>query len=382
MVNFMRLFRTMCRTARERGETRGARGSIAILLIVMLVVVMTGIVSTVALVGGVGSQVSAMTLHRDQAFYAAEAGIQRIWYEVEYGTWNKVGQYATSGVVGNCTFTVTATGGGYGSNIRVTSVGTYTANPTLQVTVNGTMQATNIAPAILLGAGINEHGNITIDGDTLVKGNINLGGSVTINNGVIQYGGTSNNLPYATYNANIPSPPYVWFSPSGAAPPTGNAINTNTLNAQSDSQRVTDTSPSSLDFTNHSVLYIYVPGGQTLVLKKTNIYGSGTLVVIGDVSVQAGLGAADAPVNIVTTGNVSTVGNLSIVGSIYADGNLTHQGQLQVTGIVNALGSMSPTNGNGAGGATITRAPPPAFDPRAYSGAGSIQIQHFTGPTL
>ena len=244
------------------------------------------------------------------------------------------------------------------------------------------MQATNIAPAILLGAGINENGNITIDGDTLVKGNIHLGGSVTINNGVVQYGGTQNNLAIATYNPNIPSPPYVWFSPSNAAPPDNNAINTNTLMNLPDAQRFTDTSPSSLDFTNHSVLYIFVPPGQTLLLKKTNIYGSGTLVVVGDVQVQAGLGTADAPVNIVTTGNVSTVGNLSIVGSIYADGNLTHQGQLQVTGIVNALGSMSPTNGNGAGGATITRAPPPAYDPRAYTGSNSIQIQHFTGPTL
>jgi len=379
---FMRFIRTMRRPARQRGGVFSPRGSIAILLIVMLVVVMSGIVSTVALVGGVGSQVSSMTLHRDQAFYAAEAGIQRIWYEVEYGTWNKNGQYATSGVVGDCTFTVTATGGGYGSNIRVTSVGTYTANPAIQMTIKGTMQATNIAPAILLGAGINENGNITIDGDTLVKGNINLGGSVTINNGVIQYGGTSNNLPYATYNPNIPSPPYVWYSPSGKAPPDNNAINTNTLMAQADAQRFSDTSPSSLDFTNHSVLYILVPSGQVLDLKKTNVYGSGTLVVIGDVVVEAGLGAADAPVNIVTTGNVSTQGNLSIVGSIYADGNVTHQGQLVVTGIVNGLGSMSPTTGNGAGGATITRAPPPPFDPRAYWGSNSIQIQHFTGPTL
>ncbi|MGN6367830.1 MAG: hypothetical protein ACTHN5_06175 [Phycisphaerae bacterium] len=381
----MRFFGTKSARGREGGRGRASRGSVAIFLVVLLAVVMTGIVSTVALIGGVGSQVSSMTLHRDQAFYAAEAGIQRVYYEVEYGSWNKNGTFNFNGVVGNCTFSVTATGGGYGSSIAVTSVGTYTANPTIQTTIKSTMQVTNLAPAILLGAGISENGKITIDGDTLVKGNINLGGSVTINNGVVQYGGTQNNLPMATYNPSIPTPPSVWFDPTGKLTPPSNIINVNQLIDPSGTyspQRFNDTSPSSLDFTNHSVLYIVVPGGQTLTLKKTNVYGSGTLVVIGDVSVQAGLGTADAPVNIVATGNVSTVGNLSIVGSIYADGNLQHQGQFQVTGIVNALGSMSPTNGTGAGGATINRAPPPQYDPRAYSGSGSIQIQHFTGPTL
>ena len=377
----MRFLGTLRWPSGKASGEHSSRGSVAIFLVVMLVVVMTGIVTTVAMIGGVGSQVSSMTLHRDQAFYAAEAGIQRAYYEVEYGTWNKAGTFTFNGTVGGCTYAMTATGGGYGSSITVTSIGTYTANPTIAMTIKGTMQATNIAPAILLGSGISEHGNITVDGDTLVKGNINLGGSVTINNGVIQYGGTQNNLAIATYNANIPSPPPVWYDPSGKAAPAG-YIDATALTQQSDAQKFTDTTPSSLDFTTHSVLYIIVPPGQTLTLKKTNVYGSGTLVVIGDVSVQAGLGTSQAPVNIVTTGNVSTVGNLSIVGSIYADGNVQHQGQFQVTGIVSALGSMSPTNGNGAGGATINRAPPPAFDPRSYTGSNSIQIQHFTGPTI
>jgi hypothetical protein len=141
--------------------------------------------------------------------------------------------------------------------------------------------------------------------------------------------------------------------------------------------------PSSLDFTNHTVQYIYVPNGQTLTLKKTNVYGSGTLVVIGNVSVQDGLGDATDSVNIVTTGTLATQGNFRIFGSLYSQGDMTHQGQFQVTGIISANGSMYATNGNnGAGGATIVRAPPPPFDPRGGSGSGSLLIQNFTGPTL
>jgi hypothetical protein len=360
-----------------------------VLLSVIMVVVMTAIVSTVALVSGIGSEVSSLTYHRDQAFYAAEAGIQRAFYEVEYGGWSNPPWVSGAPVypsytctVDNCSYTLTAKGGGFNSPVLVTSTGTYTPNSTIQSVITVTLQPKSTIPAIQLGNSVNESGNITVDGNTLVKGNIKLGGKVSIN-GLIQYGGTENNLPYATYNPNIPDPPQVWYDPTNSLTAPNNSISVNALMQVADASKFTDTTPSSLDFLKHSVLYIKVPTGQSLTLKNINVYGSGTLVVIGDVDIQNGVGDATDQVNIVATGNISTQGNFGIFGSIYAAGDLTHQGQFQVTGIISANGSFYATkSNNGAGGATITRAPPPAFDPRGGVGSGSTLIQNFTGPTL
>jgi hypothetical protein len=114
------------------------------------------------------------------------------------------------------------------------------------------------------------------------------------------------------------------------------------------------------------------------------VYGSGTLVVFGDVDIQiGGFGDSTSPVNIVATGTISTQANFRIYGSLYANGDITHQGQFDVTGTINGQGSMYPTKSNkGAGGATINRAPPPAFDPRGISGSGSFVVTNFMGPSF
>jgi len=366
---------------------RQRRGSMVIYLLVMMTVVLTGIVSTVSLVGGVGSQVSGLTLHRDQAFYAAEAGIERAYYEVEYGSWSTLANGSQvypgfSGTVGACTYTITASGSGFNTPVNVTSTGVYANDPNVKSVITVTLQPKTTIPAIQLGSSIAESGNITVDGNTLVKGNINLGGAVVVN-GTIQYGGTQNNLAIATYNGNIPTPPQIWYdSTNNLAAPAG-VINVNQLMQSDNADRFTDLTPDSLNFTNHPVLYVVVPPGQQLSLKNINVYGSGTLVVIGDVAVENGVGSATSSVNIVATGAINTQGNFRIFGSLYAGGDMTHQGQFQVTGVISAAGSMYPTVSNsGAGGATIVRAPPPTFDPRGAVGSGSILIQNFTGPTL
>jgi hypothetical protein len=358
-------------------------------MVVLLGAVTVGVASTLAITAGVGSEVSALTLHRDQAFYAAEAGIQRAHYEVEYGAWvnppvvNGRPVYVSyTSTIGPCTYTISASGAGFNAPAVITSVGTYTADPRIKSTITVTLQPATFIPALTVGSGISEAGNITVDGNVLVKGNINLKGSVTIN-GTLQYGGTQSNLSYAVYNPNIPAPPEIWYDPSGTKTAPADAINVNSLIGVSDASRFTDTTPKTLDFTNHRVLYIVVPANQSLTLKNVNVYGSGTLVVIGDVNIQNGVGDQTDAVNIVSTGTIATQGNFRIFGSMYAGKDMTHQGQFQVTGVLSAEGSMYPTqSNNGAGGATIVRALPPWFDPRPAQGSGSVLLQNFTGPTL
>jgi hypothetical protein len=372
----------------SRGRPSGRRGSAALFLLVLLAAMTVGVASTLSLSTGVQSEVSGLTLHRDQAFYAAEAGIQRAQYEVEYGSWvnppivNGQPVYTSySATVGGCTYTITANGSGFNTPAVITSVGTYSADTRIKSTIRVTLQPATLIPALTLGSGISEAGNITIDGNALVKGNISLQGSVSIS-GAIQYGGSQSNLSYAVYNPDIPAPPDVWYDPSNTKTAPAGVINVNGLINSSGASRFTDTTPNSLDFTNHPVLYITVPPGQTLTLKNINVYGSGTLVVVGDVDIQNGVGDQTDSVNIVATGTITTKGNFRIFGSMYAGGDMTHQGQFQVTGVLSAEGSMYPTSGAGAGGATIVRAPPPSFDPRPAAGSGSVLLQNFTGPTL
>src|SRR3974390_1774726 len=139
---------------KARRRTRGCRGSAVIFMVVVIGALTTGMVSTMALTGGVGSQVSSMTLHRDQAFYAAEAGIQRGYYEVEYGAWmnptNNQYPVYNNVAVGNCTYKVWVGPGaaGYNTTLTIYSLGTYSNDSTVQSLITVTFQPKTTIPAI------------------------------------------------------------------------------------------------------------------------------------------------------------------------------------------------------------------------------------------
>ena len=351
------------------------RGNIVVYLLVVLMVLVMGVVVSTASVSAVQAQISGLQYKRDQVGCAAETGIQRAFYEVEYGSWQSTTTYPQlTGTVGNCQYAVTAAGGGWNTPVVVTSVGTYTSDSTVDCTIRVTLSPKNLIPAINLGSGIQENGNLTIDGNALVKGNINLGGRVAID-GTLIYGGVNNGESNANFQwanpATIPSPPSVWYDASGTLTPPANVINVSPMVKSGSGARwcFRSSSPSTLDFrtTSNGVLYYF----GDVSLKNVTVYGSGTLVVFGNLTVQnGGFGDSLDPVNLVTTGTLSTQAGFRIYGSIYANGDITHQGQFDVTGTVNAQGSMYPTNGKGAGGATINRAPTPAFDPRTTVGSG------------
>lgn len=363
------------------------RGSVVAYMLVILLVLVVGVVMTTATGSAVQAQISSLQTKRDQVYYAAEAGVQRALYEVEYGTWEFTTTYpALTGTVGNCTYTVTAAGGGWNTTAVVTSVGTFTADPTNKCAVTVTLAPRVILPAINFGAGVQENGNLTIDGNAMVKGNIDLGGLVAMT-GTLVYGGANNGKNKAFYQwadpNSIPMPPAVWYDPTGILIPPTNVINVSPMiSSGSGARAVASSSPNALDFrtATNGVLYYF----GDLTLKNITVYGSGTLVVFGNLSVQnGGFGDSLDPVNLVATGNISTQSGFRIYGSLYANGDITHQGQFDVTGTVNGQGSMYPTKGNGgAGGATINRAPAPAFDPRATVGAGAILLSNFSGPSF
>jgi Tfp pilus assembly protein PilX len=56
---------------------RRHRGAIIAYFLVLLAVLVTSLVTTMALTGGVETQTESLSLKRDQAFYTAEAGLQR-----------------------------------------------------------------------------------------------------------------------------------------------------------------------------------------------------------------------------------------------------------------------------------------------------------------
>ena len=232
-----------------------------------------------------------------------------------------------------------------------------------------------LVPANTLGSGIQENGNLTIDGNVMAKGNINLGGSISIN-GIIIYGGQNNGKSNASFQwadpATIPSPPSVWYDATGTLTPPSNVINVSPMvQSGNGGKALGSSSPSTLDFRTASNGVLYYFGDVSL--KNVTVYGSGTLVVFGNLTVQnGGFGDSLDPVNLVATGTISTQAGFRIYGSLYANGDITHQGQFDVTGTVNGGGSMYPTHGNGAGGATINRAPTPSFDPRTTVGSGAL----------
>jgi hypothetical protein len=377
----------MNRIANLKSKSLRSRGTIVAYALVMLSVLIMGVVMTTAAASGTHAQMAGLQAKRDQVYYAAEAGIQRAVYEIQYGTWATTTIYPTlTGSSGSANYSVTASGAGWNSTASVTSVATLASDSSIKCTITVAIQPKVTIAAISLGAGVSENGNLTVDGNALVKGSIDIGGKVAIS-GTLIYGGTNNGVNHSNFihddPANIPSPPAVWYDASGTQTVPDNVINVTPLvSTANGAKALTSASPSTLDFRTASNGVLFYNGN--LDLRNVTVYGSGTLVVFGNVDIQnGGFGDSLNPVNICATGTIATKANFRIYGSLYANGNITHQGQFDVTGTINGQQWMLPTTGNkGAGGATINRAPPPSYDPRPSSGAGSTVITNFTGPTF
>ena len=72
------------------------RGTVIAYFLVIVSVLTTGLLTTMALTSGNGAQVAGIELKRDQAYYAAEAGVQRAYWLLQTNnTWRAIDMIPT-----------------------------------------------------------------------------------------------------------------------------------------------------------------------------------------------------------------------------------------------------------------------------------------------
>jgi hypothetical protein len=357
-----------------RKTNRHCRGTMIAYFLVILGVITTGLLSTLAITSGAQTQVANLTLKRDQAYYAAEAGVQRAFWMLEMdNNWRNNGVPLT-GSVGSASYSVMVSGD-WNSPVLLSSTGSVNAGSTSAASVTVTAVATPsvIVPAISLGKDFDNSGNVTIKGDVQAKGSITTSGklrevgslfagsSITTRGSIDVTGAVTPNDP----NITIPTVDTAWLKAHATA----------TINVPS-GKKATDIT--SVNLGNGGI--VYFQGGDINFKGHVTITGSGTIVTDGNVSIQsaAAFGSSNMPAtaNIVTGGNFDINGYLGLVGSIYAGGTITKSGGLEVTGVIVGQADLS-TNG----GMTITIAQPPSFDTRiTSSGIGTMVLATETGP--
>jgi hypothetical protein len=175
---------TMLTTGGSTGLTRAKRtGSIVVLYMMILSTLITGAVATVAVLSNSETQSSSVGFDRDQAFYAAEAGIQR-------AVWNANHNSSPSTWLASLPLTATMPNG---STYKITS-GTvnWPASPvTFQCIGNSadglvTSQASakitssGYCPGMATGKDFTCNGTMNIGGDFNVVGNVIRNGNTTL----------------------------------------------------------------------------------------------------------------------------------------------------------------------------------------------------------
>jgi|GEM_PF-2020648 len=361
------------------------RGTAIVYFLVLLSVLTTGLIASMALAGGTQTQIAGLTLKRDQAFYAAEAGVQHAFWRLQQN--NNYRADAAAPLTGTFTngsaYSVTVVGD-WNSPLLITSVGT--AGGAASVTVTASCSPLSIVPAITLGNNFDNNGNVIINGDVQAKGNVTTSGRFRMAGSIIAGGSINTNGSVDISGSSLPNqdpskitlPVIDVQALRNQAVAQGRAYNV--PNGGKKAQEVT-----TLNFGNGGVIWF---DGPISLKGNVNVIGTGTLVVDGDLIVQsaASLGSSNAPalVNIVTTSNASRGspgdldigGYLGLIGSIYTQGKISKNGGFDVTGVI-----VGYTDLNTSGGMNITRAQPPAFDPRSNtSGAGTMVLSRITGP--
>jgi Tfp pilus assembly protein PilX len=364
----MRLDKNQVWVEAKTTTDRQRRGSTVVFMLVILSVITVGLVMTLAVTGGVQTQVASLTLKRNQAFYAAEAGIQNAFWHMENdSTWRADATTPLTGTVGNCTYTVTAVGG-WNSPVLIQSQGVYGSDAVSKI--SATITPDTIVPAISVGNNFANNGNVVINGDVQAKGSIDTSGKIVVNGG-LQAGGTIT----TTGSVDI-----TGGSAQNVPNITVPSINVNALiSAATQVIHTGGSTPDvkSIDFGQGGIVYF---DGPINLKGNVTISGYGTLVVNGDISIQssASFGSSSSPAlaNVVLTGSLTIDGYLGIVGSIYAGTDISKKGGLGLTGVLVAQHNLTTS-----GGITLTRAQPPAFDPRsAISGTNTMAMKSFTGP--
>jgi hypothetical protein len=408
------------RFTHRRQPVRFRRGSAIVFLILSMSIMVTGTVAMMSMVSGVQSQISDLSLKRNAAFYASEAGIQQaVWNMKNNSAWVNTLPAVTT-LPNGCTITVSAVGAVNWPSAPVTfqSVGA-SADGSVVNQACITVASTGAAPGLAVGASLSDSGTLTIAGGVAVGGNVTRSGTMTLSNVAGQPASSLSALGSFTSSGTFNVPGNVLFnggvtssgklvvggnvqsgssiSHSGTYTVTGSTLANDSPNlsfttpvvstATLESEATTDgTVLSGGAFSNKTINFSQAPNGivyingNTTLAGTTTIVGTGTLIVAGNLTLSGTLGTAGspAPLNIVTTNNLTASGTLVMNGALCSGGSLTKSGTTTVTGVVVVQQSVT-----GSGSITLTYAAPPSFI--QYSGAGgagsNIQTSNFSGAT-
>jgi hypothetical protein len=346
-----------------RPQRKHPRGS-AITLAIVVAVVLTGLVATMSWVAAEQTARTAALSKMDQAFYAAEAGMQRVQW------------YCKNGQMGSITAPLTGSLNGYtysvswstvsGSTIQITSVG---STGSVSYTMSAQVTPPFIQQPSIESIGDFDNKNIVVTGNVVAGGNYANGGSGSLNGNLVYYGSASNtgSVTGTVTHASGP-PPKIDF-----------ATMTTTLIASAGLTYNGNQNNRGFDFTTvtGNPKIIYVNGNVT----NPTFVGSGTLVVAGTISGAGGYGSAGNPVHLVATGDITTDNNTTIYGAIYTGGNW-NRGKFNMTGLIYTSGVIQSNNGK----SYLTQDTTPWFDPRATGGGGGggsgsgTTVTAFSGP--
>jgi hypothetical protein len=325
--------------------------------------VITGLISVMCWVATEQTARGAALRKSDQAFYAAEAGAQRVQWYCKHLQMDDIAAPLTGDLNGY--HYATSWNPLSGSTIQISSIGNADA-----VSYSLSVQVTPpfIPQPAIQSMGDFDNKNIIVTGDIIAGGNYTNGGSGSLTGNLTYYGTASNTRNVSgALTPKTTGTPYIINFPTLI----------NTLKTQAGRKLIGNQNNQTFDFTAipgpHKV--IYVDGN----VANPSFLGSGTLVVTGNISGAGDFGAKDHPVNLVAAGNINTSNNTTIYGALYAGGNWD-RGKFNLTGIVYVAGIVKSNNGK----SYLTQAETPWFDPRATSGdAGRTPtlVSNFSGPT-
>jgi len=335
-------------------RNRNRRGS-ALSLAIIVSVVITGLVMTMAWSAGVQASMATGVAKMDGAYYAAEAGVQ------------KVAWYCKNNKIASITSPLTGTIGGYAYSASWATVSGTTIRITCRASLGNvayTCSQTVVPPPVVLPTfstgGDFDNKNINITGSMVTGGAYSNGGSGSIS-GDLTYGTTVTN--YTGSSAPLKAP-YTALDMSTLGPYLIGYAQVTYTGTQTNK---------TFDFTTltGTKKVIYVNGD----LVNPTFNGSGTIYVNGSVTNLGSFGTGSAPVNIVADGNVTTNSG-TFYGTIYASG-AWNRSKVVFTGLVFVNG-ISPTN---PGASTMVMTTPPWFDPRVDpSGRPLTKFIYFAGP--
>jgi hypothetical protein len=339
---------------------RHPRGS-AIVLVIIISVIVSALIAAMCWVAAEQTQRTAGLRKMDQAFFAAEAGAQRVQWYCKNNQMASISPPLTGSLNGyNYSVSWSTVSG---NTILVSSIGN---SGTVSSTLSFQVTPPFLPQPAIQSMGAFDNKNIVVTGDVIAGTDYSNGGSGSLSGNLTYYGSASNtgNVTGTVTHASG-TPPTIDFPAIIASlqATAGQTLSGNQNNRTFDFTAIPGTKK-----------VIYVNGNVT----NPSFIGSGTLVVSGNISGAGGFGSPGNPVHLVASGNINTDNNTTMYGSIYSGGDWD-RGKFNLTGLVYTSGIIKSNNGK----SYLTQDATPWFDPRATgggAGGGTTVVSAFSGP--